>query len=152
MILPVLIFVLALPAQQPAAPGPPSGLQALMAEPNLVKRAKLALENGNRASLEAGDACKAGEYGKCTALLDEVEDSVELAEKSLNETGIDPARKPGHFKHAEIQTHKILRQVDPLRSYIRVEDMNHFKSVYRRISAIDDRLVFAILSKKKKKK
>ncbi|HYM09235.1 MAG TPA: hypothetical protein VEU62_00810 [Bryobacterales bacterium] len=148
MILAALIFALALPAQQPAA----DNLKAITAEPNLVKRAKLALANGERASRDAGDACKAGEYDKCNARLSEVQDSVELAEKSLDQTGIDPARSPRHFKDAELQTHKILREVDPLRAYIPAEGMDHFQSVYRRISSIDDRLVSAILSKKKKKK
>ena len=139
MVLPVIILGAVLILQAPA-------------EPNPVKRARLALTNSEHAASKAGEACKAGDLDGCLGQLREVQESVELADKSLDETGIDPGRNPRHFKDAEIRTRKILRQVDALRTYMHGEDIDRFETVYQRISDINDRLLAGIMSKTKKRK
>ncbi len=128
----------------------PEDLKAVAAEPNLVKRARLALTNGEQAAAKAGEACKASETAACDARLTEVQESVELAGKSLDESGIDARRSPRHFKDAEIRTRKILRQVEALRAYVQGDGLEHFEAVYRKISDINTHLLWAIMSKKKK--
>jgi hypothetical protein len=127
-------------------------LKTAAAEPNLVKRARLALANGETASTRAGDACRSGDYDKCDALLDEVKESVELGKTSLDATGIDAARSPRHFKDAEIRVRKILRLLDAVRSYVHSEDMSHFEAVRARVSEINDQLLSAIMKKQRRKK
>ncbi|HZS50673.1 MAG TPA: hypothetical protein VFA54_07425 [Bryobacterales bacterium] len=146
MMVPSLMLMLAL-----AQGNPPENLQAIAAEPNLVKRARLALQRGDRDTNQAGQACKDGDYDSCNAELNHVREDVELADRSLKETGIDPARSPRHFKEAELHIRKILRSIEAVRAYLRPEDLDHFDTIYQRISEIDDRLVAAILSRKKKK-
>ncbi len=148
MIVPIAIFagVLLLAARAP------QDLKSVAAEPNLARRARAALAFGEQSALRAGDACKGNDYEKCDHLLDDVRDAVELADKSLDQTGVDPRRSPGNYKNAEIRTRKILREVDALKSYIHPDDLDHFDTVYRRISEIDDRLLAAIMGQHKKKK
>ncbi len=124
-------------------------LKSAAAEPNRVKRARLALANGERAALKAGEACKGADYERCNALLTEIQESVELASKSLGESGINARRSPRHFKDAEVRSHKILRLVEPLRVYVHPDDMEHFDAVQRRISEINGEFLSAVLGKKK---
>lgn len=142
----ILASSLLVPARQP------EDLKSIAAEPNPARRARAALVYGEQTAFKAGEACKGNEYEKCNHLLDEIRDSVELADKSLDETGADPRRSPGNFKNAEIRTHKILRDVDALKSYIHPDDMEHFESVYRRVSEINDRLLAALMGQHQRKK
>ncbi len=142
----IILFALAMIA--PAAAS--EDLKIAAAEPNAVKRARLALANGERAALKAGAACKGAEYDTCNALLAEVQESVELAHKSLDESGINARRNPKHFKDAEMRTHKILRLVDPLRAYVHPDDLDRFDAVQRRISEINGKFLAAVMGKKKK--
>jgi len=134
-----------------AAAGSPDDLKGVLGEPNLVKRARLALDFGDRAASQAGQACRNGEYEDCNKLLEQVGDSVDLAGKSLDQTGMDPARKPQSFKEAELHTRKIMRALEAVRAYVRPEEIDHVNAVYRRISEIDDRLVSGIMGRKRKK-
>ena len=140
----ILVLVLVAPALRAG------DLKAVAAEANPAKRARLALGNGERVATEAGEACRAGEYDDCNALLGQVQESVELADKALVETGVDPGRNPRHHKDAEIRTRKILRLVQALRTYMHADDLPHYEAVERKISEINDRLLSGIMSKKKK--
>jgi len=116
-----------------------------------VKRARLALDFGDRTASQAGQACRNANYDDCNRLIDEVGNSVALADKSLDETGMDPARKPGAFKDAELRTRKILRTIEAVRAYVSPEEIEHINAVYHRVSEIDDRLVSAIMGRKRRK-
>ena len=117
-----------------------------------LRRARQALTDGERASTQAGEACRASDYDKCVALSAEIQKSVETAQEALYATGIDPARNPRHFKDAEIRVRKILRLVDDLRPYIHSEDQTEYDAVRRRVSEINDQMLSAIMSRRKKKK
>lgn len=126
-------------------------LKSVSAQPNPVKRARMALVYGERVARDAGEACKANDYEKCSALVTEIQESVELASKSLDESGIDSRRNPRHFKDAEIRSHKILKLVEALRAYLHADDLEHYEKVHRRISEINDRFLAAVMGKRKKK-
>jgi hypothetical protein len=143
------VMILALALLAPALSS--EDLKTAAAEPNPVKRARLGLANGERTALKAGEACKGAEYEKCNELLTEVQESVELASKSLDQSGIDARRSPRHFKDAEVRSHKILRLVEPIRAYVHPDDLEHFDAVARRISQINGEFLAAVLGKKKKK-
>jgi len=125
-------------------------LKTLSAEPDLVKRTRLALTNGERAVTQAGDACRAIDYEKCVALLTEIRQSVELAKLSLDKTDIVASRNPRHHKDAEIRTRTMLRHLEALGSYVHPDDRTHYEAVRRRVSEINDQLLSAIMSKRKK--
>jgi len=82
----------------------PPGIKEVLAEPNLEKRSKLALDNADAAYQAARTAYDAGDTAKSTAELDEVKESVEVAYASLEGTGKDPRKSPKWFKKAEMET------------------------------------------------
>jgi histidinol-phosphate/aromatic aminotransferase/cobyric acid decarboxylase-like protein len=53
-----------------------------------------------------------GDLTRTTVLLDEMEQSVDMAENSLKDTNKDPSRSPKYFKSAEIKTGDLLRKID----------------------------------------
>ena len=130
---------------------PAADLKTAAAEPNLVKRSRLALANGERAVLAAGDACRTGDHDRCNDLLAETRESVELAKNSLDKTGLSPNRSPRHFKDAEIRTRKILRLLDAARSYVHPDDQQLYDSVRAGISGVNDQLLAGVMGRKKKK-
>ncbi|MGP8244976.1 MAG: hypothetical protein ACLQVN_10715 [Bryobacteraceae bacterium] len=82
------------------------------AEPNLERRAKLALENASAALTAARRAYEDGDIQKTGALAAEIGESVTLAYDSLVATGKNPRKSPRWFKYAEIQTRDLLRRME----------------------------------------
>ena len=110
----LLLILLATPAGMLGA-----DLGQIKAEPNLEKRSKLALDYAE--PLKAARAAYAsGETEKTTGLIAEVSSAVELAESSLKETGKNPRRSPKYFKHAEIETHTMLKHIEAFQDEMNV--------------------------------
>ena len=97
----LLLLPLALAGEKPAAT-PADDLAHLQAEPRADKRAHAALDNADEALKQARDAYAGGDNVAASARLEEVEQSVELADNSLKQTGKNPSRSPKHFKYAEL--------------------------------------------------
>jgi hypothetical protein len=108
-------LVLRLAAFLPATAQLRADLEAVRAIPNLERRASKALENAGRMLDRARAAYLEGDVGGSTAALLEVSESVELAYKSLRDTGKDPRRNSKHFKRAEISTRGLLRRLTTFR-------------------------------------
>lgn len=125
-------------------------LLAPPAEPDYVRQARQSLAQAEQAANQSGDACKAGDWDKCNALLDGMQKGVEQAKDALDKTGINPRRSPRHFKDAEIRTRKILRALRNLAPYIHPDDQRHYETVVSRVSDINDQLLSSILEKKGK--
>src|SRR5437899_3290815 len=97
-------------------------LAQVRAEPNLEKRSRAALDLAERSLKASRQAYAAGDMAQAAALLDEVEQSVDLAETSLKETHKDPIKSPKHFKYAEIKTVDLLRKLEAYSQDISVDD------------------------------
>ena len=142
----VLFPLLALAA--PALP-PDDDLTRVEAEPHPDKRAHLALENADDALKQARESYDKGESENVTTRLHEVEQSVELAETSLKQTGKNPSRAPKHFKYAELRTRDLLRKMESFRESMSVADrpvLDHAISV---VQKIHDTLLDGIMGKNK---
>jgi hypothetical protein len=133
-----------------AAAWPATDLKGVRAEPDPIKRYRLALNHGEDAAGLSAKACKANEYEQCVGLLREVRDAVELASKSLADSGIDASRNAGHHKNAEIRIRKIRRVVEATRGYIHPEDQEEYEAVVKRISDLNDELLAAIMKRRKR--
>ena len=126
-------------------------LKGVRAEPDPIKRYRLALNYGEDAAGRGAKACKANEYEQCVGLLREVRDAVELASKSLADSGIDASRNASHHKNAEIRVRKIRKVVEGTSSYIHPEDQQEYEAVVKRISDLNDELLAAIMSRRKRR-
>jgi hypothetical protein len=125
-------------------------LAEVRVEPNLEKRAHLALDNAERALKASRKAYEAGELERTQVLLDEVKDSVELAETSLNATGKNPIKSPKHFKYAEIKTEDLLRKLDGFSHDMNVADRPMVEPVKARLQEAHESLLQGIMMGKKK--
>jgi hypothetical protein len=125
-------------------------LAQVRSEPNPEKRARAALDNAERALKDSRQAYQEGDLKQTAALLDEVKESVNLAESSLKETHKDPIRSPKHFKHAEIKTADLVRRLDAFSQDMNVADRPMAEKVKEQVQEVHERLLQGIMMGKKK--
>ncbi len=128
-----------------------ASLDAAKAEPNLEKRAVLALDNAGRALKSAQDGYLAqGDMKQVGASLEEVSASVELAYDSLQQTHKVPSRSPKYFKKAEIETRELLRRIEDFREQMSVDDRDEIDKVRAVVQKAHESLLEGIMGGKKK--
>jgi len=149
MKLAILFLASLLAAGQKSSEAPADDLARLQSEPNLEKRAHAALNNAEEALKQARDAYTSGETSATESRLEEVEQSVELADNTLKQTGKNPSRSPKHFKYAELRTRDLLRKLDGFRDDMSVTDRPALDRVIATVQKIHDALLEGIMGKKK---
>jgi hypothetical protein len=149
MKLAILFLAALLAAGQKSSEAPADDLARLQSEPNLEKRAHAALNNAEEALKQARDAYTSGETSAAESRLEEVEQSVELADNTLKQTGKNPSRSPKHFKYAELRTRDLLRKLDGFRDDMSVTDRPALDRVIATVQKIHDALLEGIMGKKK---
>lgn len=133
-----------------SAPALQAGLDKAMAEKNLEKRSKLALENAGQALATARLAyAKGGTTGLADSLR-EVRESVELAEISLKDTGKDPRKNPKYFKKAEIMTREMMRNINGFRDEMSVADRPLLDKLRDKVQQVHEDLLLGIMEGKGK--
>jgi hypothetical protein len=120
-------------------------LQKALAEQNLEKRSKLALENASEAYQTARADYEKGDGTRLQADIKEIQDSVELAYNSLKETGKDPRKHSKWFKRAEIETRDLLRRLDAFQRDMSFEDRPMLDKLKARIQHIHDDLLMGLM-------
>jgi hypothetical protein len=125
-------------------------LAQVKAESNLEKRSKAALEQADRSLKDSRRAYEAGDLKQTAAMLEELEQCVDLAEKSLKETGKDPIKRPKHFKQAEIKTGDLLRRIDAFGQDMNASDRPMLDKVKEAVQDVHDRLLEGVMVGKTK--
>jgi len=125
-------------------------LGQVKSEANLEKRARLALENADRALREARTTYGKGEFQQTGALISEIQQSVELADNSLRETGKNPRKSPKWFKRAEIETRDLLRKMDSFREEMSVVDRPMLEPAIAKVQQVHDNLLRGVMEGKSK--
>jgi hypothetical protein len=120
-------------------------------EPNLEKRSDRALENMRQALEAAREAARNNDETTLKKAMQEMVDSAELSYQSLEESGKAARANPKHFKRAELATSEILRRMEGLENQISFELRSTVQTAKKRITEINDKLVFEIMTKNKKK-
>lgn len=126
-------------------------LRMALAEKDLGRRSKLALDNAGSTLKSARAALDKGENEKLTADVAEVQDSVDLAYDSLKSTGKDPRRNPKWFKQAEIQTRDLLRKVESLQNDMNFQDRPLMDKLKARLLQVHEDLLLGLMEGRKKK-
>jgi len=80
--------------------------------------------------------------------LENMGEAVDLAVSSLEATGKYARRHPRHFKHAEIQTRKLLVQLKQLHSKLYLGDQADSDGIIERIEAANARLLRGLMGPK----
>jgi len=132
-----------------AAAAGAADLSLVMAEENLEKRSEKALKHADAVLDQTRTAYKDGQSDKVAASLGEILESVELAKKSLDESGKNARRSPKYFKRAEIAIRKLNRRLDNFRIEMGVDEREPVEKIMRRASQIRDEIIMAIMGRKK---
>jgi uncharacterized membrane protein YccC len=125
-------------------------LSAVLAERNLEKRSRKALDYAAQALKAARNAYQQGQLDQTRQHLQELNEAVQLAYRSLQETGKNPVRHPKHFKHAEIKTRELLKHLGHFRDQMAYDDRTVVEPVIQSIETIHEDLLLAIMGKKSK--
>jgi hypothetical protein len=124
-------------------------LEAVKAEPNLDRRAEIAIDNANAALDRAKKLYADGEYKASQVATFEVRDSVELCAEALKATGKDPRKNAKQFKKIEIRIHTLVRRLKSFGQSVSIEDRAAITKVEERIEEINDEIVSGIFTKTK---
>jgi hypothetical protein len=125
-------------------------LKPALAEPNLGKRSKLALDNAAVALKAAREAYGQGESEKVAAAVDEIQQSVDLAYDSLVKTGKNPRNSPRWFKPAEISTRDLSKKLDSFQRDMDYADRPLLDKVKARVQQVHDELLLGLMEGKRK--
>ncbi len=121
------------------------------AEPNLEKRSQLALENADDALKRARGLYGKGDLKQTAAAVEEIRESVALAQTSLQQTGKDPRRSPKWFKRAELKTRDLMKKLDGFSREMSYEDRDMLKPAMEKTRQVHEDLLTGIMEGKKKK-
>ena len=125
-------------------------LQQAKAEPNLGKRSMLALDNAAEALAKAREAYAKDDNAQVETLAKEIQESVDLAETSLHETGKNPRKSPKWFKRAESSTRDLLRRLDAFQQAMDLADRPMLDAVKAKVQQVHDDLLLGVLEGKQK--
>jgi hypothetical protein len=125
-------------------------LKQALAEPNLEKRSKLALDNAAIAFTALREAYQKGNNEQVEAYAAEIGESVDLAYTSLEQTGKNPRKSPKWFKQAEIDTRTLLRKLEGFQQDMNFADRQLLDKVKARVQEVHDELLTGLLEGKNK--
>jgi hypothetical protein len=125
-------------------------LKKAMAEPNLEKRSQLALDNATAAYKSARASYDKGEMDRVREEIHEIQESVELANTSLTQTGKDPRRSPKYFKKAEMDTRELIKRLDAFEHEMSFNDRSLLTELKAKVQQIHDDLLVGLMEGKKK--
>jgi DNA repair ATPase RecN len=125
-------------------------LNSVKAEPNLDRRAELALDNAG-ASLDRAKTLYANaEYEKSQEATREIADSVEVCLEALKATGKDFRKNAKQFKRIEMRIQLLVRRVKGFAQSVSVQDRPEIVKVQHRLEEINDEIVTGIFTRSAK--
>jgi hypothetical protein len=125
-------------------------LKQAKAEPNLEKRSKLALDNAAASFKEARAAYNAGDLDRTRDRIDEIAESVVLADQSLRQTGKDPRRSPKWFKRAELETRELGRRIDSFQQEMSYSDRPLLDKLKAKVQEVHENLLTGLMEGRRK--
>jgi hypothetical protein len=143
-------FLLMLAAAVVAPVAVHADLKTVMAEQDLGKRSKLALENATAALKNAREAYNNDQRDQLSAAVNEILESVNLASESLKATGKNPRKSPKWFKQAEIATRDLLKKMETLQHDMSFEERGVLDKARTRTQEVHDELLLGLMEGKHK--
>jgi hypothetical protein len=125
-------------------------LKPALAESNLGKRSRLALDNAAAALKAAREAYATGDNQQVAAAAGEILQSVDLAYDSLMKTGKNPRNSPRWFKAAEISTRDLSKKLETFQRDMDFADRPLLDKVKARVQQVHDELLLGLMEGKRK--
>jgi hypothetical protein len=123
-------------------------LGEVMEENNLEKRSEKALKHADNVLTQLREAYVSGDQPTFKSKLGEYTDSIDLAGKSLRESGKNARKSPKYFKRAEIALRKLNRRMDNFRIEMSVQDREPVEKVIQHTARLRDEILGAVMGKK----
>lgn len=146
----IAIVAAAILCAMPAFSETSVGLEAVKREVDLEKRARLAVRYARDSVGRVATFYREGKRAEGEALLLEIQAAVELADESLKSTGKPAWKKSKPYKIVEIATRKLLGDLDDLDRKLGYDERDPLVKVRARIEQVNQELLMAIMTKKKK--
>ena len=125
-------------------------LQKAMAETNLEKRSKLALDNALAVYQSLRDDYSKGDAARVAADAKEIGESVHLAYDSLTQMGKDPRKASGPYKRAELETRDLARRLETFEQDMNMEDRDVVEKLKNDVQQVHENLLLGLLEGRKK--
>jgi hypothetical protein len=125
-------------------------LAEVRAEPNLEKRARLALDASDAALTDARADYELGENERVATDAAKIADSADLALLSLDQTGKDPRKNFRWFKFAEVRTRDLLRRLDSFERDMSFADRPIIEKAKAEVQQVHDKLLRGLMEGKPK--
>ena len=119
------------------------------AQPNLERRARLALDNATLQLSLASQADKSGDWVKTKEALTELGESVDLAYLSLKQTGKNP-RNSGQFKNLEIKVRGLVKNLEEFRRTLDFEQREELAPLVKHLQEVHDEVLQSVMTPKKR--
>ncbi len=121
-------------------------LKTIQGEPNLERRAKLAVDYAADEFGVARMAYDKGDTAVTAEALQQVQAAVEAARDALDESGKNPRRHARPFKTVETATHDLLRRLEGLQNAMDFEDRKMIEGPLAKVQEIHDQWLTEIIS------
>ena len=127
----------------------PLNLDQIRADPNPEHRAHSAIEYSSTAERNAETAYSKGDLAAVKTELRNMEDEVELARQSLDQTGKSPSRHPAPYKFGELRTQEMLVRLGDLERKMDADERPMIEGPKTKVQEIHDAWFDGIMSKKR---
>jgi hypothetical protein len=127
----------------------PLNLDQIRADPNPEHRSHSAIEYSAAAERNAEAAYSKGDLAAVKLELKNMQDAVELARQSLDQTGKSPMRHPGPYKFGELRTQEMLVRLGDLERKMDAEERPMLEGPKSKVQEIHDVWFDGIMSKKR---
>ena len=125
-------------------------LDQARAETDLEKKSRYALDFARQAVDPMVKAFREAQPAVGREWLGKIEEAVEISREALEETDKNPRKKPKHFKHAEIETRKLARDLENAKRNLIVDERELVDQTIAKVEEINRNLLFGIMQRKKK--
>ena len=129
----------------------PASLEAVKAEVNPEKRARLSTDYARAAVKRVAEFYGEGKPEQGAALLREIQEAVELTQESLKAAGKPAHKNTKHYKRAEIETRRLMGELGDLDRRLGYDERDALLAVRARVEQVNQELLMSIMTKKKPK-
>jgi hypothetical protein len=127
----------------------PSSLDQVKADANPEHRARAAIDYSAVAEKNAEAAYTKGEMATVAAELNNVEESIEIAEEAFVASRKTPGRNPGPYKYAELRSRELLIRLSDLEQKMDATERTGISRIKAKVQEIHDAWFEGIMGRKK---
>ncbi|MGA3027602.1 MAG: hypothetical protein ABSF98_22810 [Bryobacteraceae bacterium] len=125
-------------------------LDTVKSEPDLNRRAELAVDQADRDLDAARQSWQNGDWTKTQAALTNLKQAAELAGASLEQTDKQKApRNNRHYKTVELKMRNLIRRVDAFRLEVDYDQRDAVNQVETRLQELHDKILDAVMTKRR---